>query len=107
VVCVCNAGAEVCVGTGVFDGAAIAVPVMAAENVPTACVCNWLTSIVAVASGTFPPPQEASKIAVTASRIGTFINSFLSIYTPFQKSRYFTWISDHDNNTNIPQISYG
>jgi hypothetical protein len=86
---------------GVFVGATIAVKVSADENVATAYVWICSTPIVGVASGTLPP-HETSKIAPSAKKICTFINLFLSIHTPFEESRYFTWISTHDSQYEYP-----
>jgi hypothetical protein len=100
-------GTGVFVTAGVLVGATIAVKVRPEANVDTAEVWIWSTATVGVPSGTFPPPHEAIKIAPSANNICTFINRVLSIYTPFHKSRYFTWNLTLDYNTNIPQISYG
>jgi hypothetical protein len=77
------------VAAGVFVGATIAVAVRAEENVATAKVwiCSTLKAEVAVASGEFPAPHEASRRAPSARKICNFTNLFLNIHTPFDKCR--------------------
>jgi hypothetical protein len=75
------------VAAGVLVGATSAVIVSAEEKVDTAKVWIWFTDRVGVASGAFPPPHEASRIAPSAKNICTFIIRVLIIHTPFKKYR--------------------
>jgi hypothetical protein len=86
-------GGGVLVTVGVLEGAAIAVRVRDEENVDTASVWICGTLRVGVASGAFPAPHEAIRIAPIAMMSCTFINRVLSILTPFHTRRYFTWKS--------------
>jgi hypothetical protein len=83
-----SVGAGVVVG--VSDGSASAVKVIADENVPTALVWISLTLCVGVTvPSASPAPHEAISKVPKISSVRTLINRFLSIYSPFQTSRYF------------------
>lgn len=85
------------VAVGVSDGAASAVSVRADENVPTALVWISLTLCVGVAvPSAAPAPQDAISNVPRINSACTLINRFLSIYTPFQESRYFNCDLPHD-----------
>jgi hypothetical protein len=88
-----SVGAAVSVGTGVLVGAANAVAVRSEENVPTACVLisSALKASVGVSGGSFAPQALSNRAPITKSICVLNINRNLSIHTPFDKRRYFTW----------------
>src|SRR4026208_234578 len=101
-------GAVVSVGTGVLVGAANAVAVRSEENVPTACVriSSALKANVGVRSGSAAPHALSNKAPIIINICMLTINRNLSIHTPFNKRRYFTWILIFVHSNRISTLQF-